>query len=136
MLVVTDKMRERIDAGVAWVYKTRDGHVWHIDSMLPIPCRNIDFSETSYCAYDGTNFYAQYPSLSMCQFALEEGCPEWHGVGWYEFFPPQGSGLENEVLWFDFIEGLKDELSSRRRMHGEGYSALHGGSGAECATYC
>lgn len=129
MLEVTAKMRERMAAGVSWLYTTRDGHEWYIDSSLPIAHRQVDFAEAVYCAWDGSDFEPHFPSLSMCQYALEDGCPQWRGIGWYwlGYIPP-------DSVWIDDIAVLKawvEVLDERVKLDGKPYFANYGGDGRE-----
>ena len=126
---VTDKMRRRMEYGVSWLYTTSDGHVWYIDSMLPIPCREADFAEAVYAAWDGHDFEPHFPSLSMCQYALEDGCPQWRGAGWYWL----GSNPPDTV-WIDDVAELRSRVSvlqERAERSGEPYFASYGGDGRE-----
>ena len=129
MIRFTDKMRERMAAGVSWLYTTRDGHEWYIDSTLRFPFRQVDFAECMYDAWDGSDFEPHFPSLSMCQLALEEGCPQWRGVGWYWLGanPP-------EAVWIDDIAELRArmaELDERVKLDGTPYFASYGGDSKE-----
>ena len=107
MLHITDKMRERMDAGLSFVYTTRDGHVWYIDSTLNFPFRQIDFNDCMYDAWDGTNFESGFPDLSTCQFALEEGCPQWRGAGWYRI----GNGEDVYPVEVNDIGQLRERVA-------------------------
>ena len=71
----TPQMRERMEAGLSFLYTTRDGHRWYIDATLNMPYRQVDFAQAMYDAFslDGLGFFPLYPSLSICQQALEEG---------------------------------------------------------------
>ena len=107
MIRVTDKMRERMDAGLSFMYTARDGHVWYIDSTLNFPFRQADFAESMYDAYDGSNFECGFPSLSMCQLAIEEGCPQWRGEGWYVI----GNGDDVYPVRIGSIGELRERVS-------------------------
>ena len=118
MLHITDKMRERMDAGLSFVYTTRSGHVWYIDSTLEFPFRQIDFNECMYDAWDGTNFEHGFPNLSTCQFALEEGCPQWRGEGWYDI----GNGDDVRRTEVCDVSQLRELVSVAREnfeLHGD-----------------
>ena len=116
-------------AGVSWLYTTRDGHGWYIDSSLPIEHRQVDFAEAVYCAWDGSCFEPHFPSLAMCQYALEEGCPQWRGIGWYWI-----GGNPPERMWIDDVDELRArvaELQLRLERSGKPYFACYGGDGRE-----
>ena len=107
---VTDAMRERMSAGLSFLYTTRDGHEWYIDACLNFPFRQIDLSECMYDAFDGREFEPAFPSLSVCQFALEEGCPQWRGEGWYEI----GNGDEIARYLIESTDELKEKVAAVR----------------------
>ena len=140
MLQITEQMKERMAAGLSFLYTTRSGHVWYIDSTLRFPFRQVDFAESLYDAYDGTNFEPSYPDLATCQFALEEGCPEWRGVGWYwigndaEDVPPDE---RFPAIWIDSIDDLKERVAVVKEnfeKHGLAWMANYGGNGSEAVT--
>ena len=129
MIELNDTMRERMAAGLSFLYTTRDGHVWYIDATLNFPFRQADFAECMYDAYDGTYFQLHYPSLSMCQYALEEGCPEWRGEGWYWM-----GGVPPTPTWYRELDNLRQDvalLHERFAKYGEPYMANYGGDGDE-----
>ena len=113
-------------AGLSFLYTTRDGHEWYIDATLNFPFRQIDLSECMYRAFDGHSFEPCYPSLSVCQFALEEGCPEWRGEGWYWL---GYDGEPEHAEWVGDIEDLKRKVSVLRES-GRYYLANYGGDGS------
>ena len=129
---INETMRERMKAGLSFVYTTRDGLRWYIDATLPLSHRQIDFAEAMYDAFslDGRGFYPSYPSLSVCQYALEERCPEWHGVGWYWLhFEDEDSNAE----WVDEIDVLKDKVAKLEegwKKEGRGFLANWAGDGS------
>lgn len=122
-------IRERMNAGLAFIYTTRDGHKWYIDACLNFPFRQIDLSECMYDAFDGHDFEPGYPSLSVCQYALEEGCPPWRGVGWYSI----GNGDDVSDCWIEDIGELKEKVADVRvrfDVYGEPWVADYMGDGA------
>ena len=111
----TPKMRERMEAGLSFLYTTQDGHRWYIDATLNMPCRQVDFAEAMYDAFslDGLGFFPLYPSLSICQQALEEGCPDWHGEGWYWLGHDDERAAETvKAEWISSIEELKPKVAA------------------------
>lgn len=124
-----DKARERIAAGLAFLYTTKDGDRWYIDTALNLPYRQIDLAEATCDALslDGLGFYPHYPSLSICQFALEEGCPEWHGEGWYWLYT---EGDPEHAEWVDDIGKLREKVAALDAT-GKAVAANYGGDGSE-----
>lgn len=123
MLEINDTMRERMAAGLSFLYTTRSGHVWYIDATLNFPFRQADFAECMYDAWDGSNFELGFPDLSTCQYALEEGCPQWRGEGWYLM-----GGIPPTPCWYDNVDNLRDDVASLAGR-GEPYMASYGGNG-------
>ena len=127
---LTNKMRERMAAGLSFFYTTRDGHEWYIDAPLNIPFRQIDLSECMYDAFDGRDFEPGFPSLSVCQFALEEGCPQWRGEGWYWI----GNGSDVEAVRIGSTDELKERVAvvrGRFDVYGTGWMVDFAGDGTE-----
>lgn len=125
---ITKKMRERMAAGLSFLYTTRDGHEWYIDSTLNFPFRQIDFQDAMYDAFDGREFEPGFPSLSVCQFALEEGCPQWRGEGWYRI----GNGDDVETVRINSTDELKERVAivrGRHDVYGTGWIVDYLGNG-------
>ena len=137
MIEVNDTMRERMAAGLSFLYTTRDGHEWYIDSTLRFPFRQVDFAECMYDAYDGHDFEAGFPDLSTCQYALEEGCPQWRGRGWYRIgnIPNDGADVEPpRADWIGSIVNLKLRVAYIRAIwdaEGVPWVVDYCGSGSE-----
>lgn len=131
MIELNDTMRERMAAGLSFLYTTRSGHVWYIDATLNFPFRQADFAECMYDAFDGSNFEPGFPDLSTCQYALEEGCPQWRGEGWYWV----GNGdYDVDARWYGDIGALRDVVAAARTAWESGGSpwfADYGGNGRE-----
>ena len=129
---MNDKMRERMAAGLSFLYTTRDGREWYIDAQLSFPFRQIDLAECGYDAMslDGRDLEFGFPSLSVCQMALEENCPQWRGEGWYWI----GNGEDVEPIWFDSIDELRERvvaIRGRFDVYGETWTVEYRGDGAE-----
>ena len=140
MLRITDKMQERMAAGLSFLYTTRSGHVWYIDSTLEFPFRQVDFAESMYDAFDGTNIELTYPDLSTCQFALEEGCPTWRGAGWY-WIGNVEHGQDPyecvELVWIDSVDDLRERAAVVKDVYerfGTAWMVLYAGDGSEPAV--
>lgn len=108
---MNDAVRERMAAGLSFMYTTQSGQRWYIDACLNFPFRQIDLVECKYDAFslDGLGFEPGFPSLSVCQFALEEGCPQWRGEGWYRI---GNEGSESDYLIGPDFLGRKDRILS------------------------
>ena len=118
MIRLNDTMRERMAAGLSFVYTTQGGHEWYIDATLNFPFRQADFAECMYDAFDGRDFEPSFPSLSVCQFALEENCPQWRGEGTYAI----GNGDTVKEYAISSIEELKEKVAvvrGRYDVYGE-----------------
>ena len=116
----TPQMRERMKAGLSFLYTTRDGHRWYIDATLNMPCRQVDFAEAMYDAFslDGLGFFPLYPSLSICQQALEEGC--------------ESAGETVNAKWISSIEELKPKVAALQegwQNEQKAFYANYGGNG-------
>ena len=126
-------MEDRMRAGLAFVYTTRSGRRWYIDAALNLPCRQCDFAEAMYDAFslDGLGLFVSYPSLSICQLALEEECPDWRGEGWYVLGPETEPETHE---WIGSLEELKERVSVLEKQFKEtgiGFFAEYAGSGSE-----
>lgn len=132
----TPEVRKRMEAGLSFLYTTCDGHRWYIDATLSMPYRQVDFAEAMYDAFslDGLGFFPSYPSLSVCQFALEEGCPDWHGEGWYWLY---AEGESEHAEWIDSIEELKDRVAALEKgwkNEHRAFFANYAGNGSDLVT--
>lgn len=129
---ITNKMRERIKAGLAFFYTTQDGHEWYIDATLNFPFRQIDFQDAMYDAFDGRVFEAGYPSLSVCQLALEENCTQWRGEGWYFIGNKTDEGADVEAYRIASTDELKEHVviaRGRFDVYGEPCIVRYAGDG-------
>lgn len=120
---ITDEMRSRLSAGVAWYYVARDGRQWYIDSTLDES--DTDFSDAMYDVWDGKRPYLGFPTLSIAQEAIETGSMYWRGEGWYR---PVAFNWEDERLWCDTPEEVKElEDSMARRFDDRPYGVEYCG---------
>jgi len=127
---INKTMRTRMEAGLSFLYTTRDGHEWFIDATLNFPFRQIDLSEAMYDAFDGRDFEPGFPSLAVCQFALEEGCPQWRGEGWYLI----GNGDDIEAVRINTTDELKEKVAivrGRHDVYDTGWTADYAGNGSK-----
>ena len=111
---LTAKMEAAVEDGTAILYRSLDGNEWFLSE-----------SESGWVANDGTVIQFGYPTLSICQEAIETGSIYWKGQGWYR---PIAFNWEDERLWCDTPEEVKRlETDMSRRFKDRPYGVEYCG---------
>ena len=117
-IIITPQIRERLEAGLDFIYTARNSCEWLI----------TDMENGTFAATDGEALQLGYPSLSICQEAIETNSIYWKGEGWYL---PVAFNWESERVWCDTPEEVAqlDEDTGERfpdRPYGVKYCGSEG----------